>query len=86
MPLNTPVYKTFIISTIVDVSTGFDSPFVYKTFVIWLIGENIVPLHYEFLKAIHNKDYSVVKTFVLLLVHQQGALFFQEVFTRKGVY
>ncbi|HMZ73632.1 MAG TPA: hypothetical protein PKN57_09325 [Saprospiraceae bacterium] len=30
------------------------------------------------MKAIHNKDYSVVKTFGLLLVHNQGAFFFAD--------
>ena len=44
------VYKTFVISTIVDIEKQrWHSVKVYKTFVIWLIGKNIVPLHYKFL-------------------------------------
>lgn len=43
------VYKTLIISTIVDPLRDVCRHVVYKTFVIWLIGKNIVPLHYKFL-------------------------------------
>ena len=39
----------------------------------------VVCLWKHLLKAIHNKDYSVVKTFGLLLVHKSGSFFYAQI-------